>query len=143
MGNGHGFFNRLQYRLAVFMQGRYGPDQVYRAMLVLYAVLLLGHVLTRWFGLVIAEWVLLGVILWRCFSRNIPARQRENALWLRFCGRCREKVRLLRCRFRDRRTHVYRTCPHCRAVVRLPRTRKGSRVCNCPRCRRDFSVRIR
>ncbi len=143
MGNGNGFFSRLQYRLAVFMQGRYGPDQLYRAMLVLYAVLLVFHVLTRRTAFLVAEWVILVLLLWRCFSRNIAARQKENALWLRFCGRCREKARLLRCRFRDRRTHVYRTCPHCHAVVRLPRAQKGSKVCNCPRCRRDFPVRIR
>ena len=143
MGNGNGFFSRLQYRLAVFMQGRYGPDQLYRAMLVLYAVLLVFHVLTRRTAFLVAEWVILVLLLWRCFSRNIAARQKENALWLRLCGRCREKARLLRCRFRDRRTHVYRTCPHCHAVVRLPRAQKGSKVCNCPRCRRDFSVRIR
>ena len=143
MGNGNGFFSRLQYRLAVFMQGRYGPDQLYRAMLVLYAVLLVFHVLTRWTVFLVAEWVILVLLLWRCFSRNIAARQKENALWLRLCGRCREKARLLRCRFRDRRTHVYRTCPHCHAVVRLPRAHQGSKVCNCPRCRRDFPVRIR
>lgn len=142
MGYMRGFFAKLQYKFAVFMQGRYGTDALYKAMMILYVVLLVLHVFTRFWPLSLLIWVLLGWMMFRCFSKNIPARQRENATWLRFTQWCRGKWRLMKNRWRDRRTHVYRTCPHCRAVIRLPRTKKGERVCNCPRCRKDFSVKI-
>ena len=36
-------------------------------------------------------------------------------------------------KFRDRKTHVYRKCPHCKAQIRLPKV-KGEHKCACPKC---------
>ena len=143
MGYMRGFLAKLQYKFALFMQGRYGPDQLYRALLVVYAVVLVLHLLTRWWPLSILEWLILVWMLFRCFSKNTIARQKEIAAWLRLEGRVRSFWRLTKNRWRDRHTHVYRHCPHCKVVVRLPRSKKGDRVCNCPHCRRDFPVKIR
>ena len=143
MGYMRGFLAKLQYKFAIFMQGRYGPDALYRAMLVAYVVLLVLQLITRWWPIGLLEWLLLCWMLFRVFSMNIAARQKENAAWLRVFEKVRSWWRLTRNRWRDRRTHVYRRCPHCQAVVRLPRSKKGDRVCNCPRCRTDFPVKIR
>ena len=43
--------------------------------------------------------------------------------------------------FADRKTHRYRTCPHCKATVRL-RYKKGNHTVCCPKCRKDFNVKI-
>lgn len=142
-----GFFSRLAYKFACFMQGRNGADSLYRAMFVAFLIVAVVRWFVFWKPLAIALWALSGALvfgmLFRCFSRNLYARRRENEWWLRLTRRVRGWGKLMRNRWRDRRTHVFRRCPFCDAVVRLPRTKKGKRVCNCPRCRRDFGVKIR
>ena len=142
-----GFFSRLLYKFACFMRGRNGADNLYRASLVVFLILTIVRLFVFWMPLALALYVLSGLLvvwmLFRCFSRNLAARRRENEWWLRQTRRVRSWWKLLRNRWRDRRTHVYRRCPYCDAVVRLPRLKKGKRVCNCPRCRRDFGVKIR
>ena len=77
-----------------------------------------------------------GMIVWlffRMFSRNIPARRRENE---KFCG----FFKLRKNKFRDRKTHVYRKCPKCKAMLRLPKS-KGKHYVVCPRCKNRFEVK--
>lgn len=127
------------------MYGRYGTDTlnkvylgVYIAVVLLYsivslfltdpaasAILILSYLLT--------STALIVIIFFRMFSRNVVKRRRENEA---FCG----FFRLLRNRFRDRKTHVYRKCPQCRAVLRLPRA-KGKHSVICPRCKNRFRVK--
>lgn len=45
-------------------------------------------------------------------------------------------------KLRDRKTHVYRECPFCHAVLRLPK-RSGIHPVRCPRCREQFSVTVK
>ena len=85
----------LRYRLAILMQGRYGSDQLSRFLSILVIVLIAFdwianaflafpgvRVFVRYSGIVYA--VLLFVIYFRTFSRNIPARQRENRWFVKF-----------------------------------------------------------
>lgn len=129
------------------MYGRYGGDTLnkvylwtYVAATILYFVSVLfisdDAVKTRtavWICYLIVSVLLLALIFFRMFSRNIAKRRRENE---RFCG----FFKLIRNRVRDRKTHVYRKCPKCRAVLRLPRA-KGKHNVVCPRCRERFRVR--
>ena len=39
------------------------------------------------------------------------------------------------------RTHIYKKCPNCHAVLRLPR-RKGKHTTVCPNCSKEFKVRV-
>ena len=143
-------------KLARFMYGRYGNDELYFALFVATLILLftgavcsvLGHVA---FALTVIGWVLyvcaLALMVWtiyRTFSRNLSARQRENQAYLRL----REKLRKP---FRkaarpvippDTDTHVFRACPHCSAVLRLPRE-AGRHTVRCPRCQKPFTVKVR
>ena len=77
--------------------------------------------------------ILIFVIFYRIFSRNIQKRRQENE---KFCG----FFKLIRNRFRDRKTHVYRKCPKCKAVLRLPKA-KGKHTVVCPRCKNRFEVK--
>lgn len=134
MGN---FKNKL-YR---FMYGRYGADQLGKFMLIAALVLLVVYTVLTLF----VDWVWLDLTVWivyitlfvmsicRMFSRNIAKRRRENE---RFCG----FFKLRKNKFKDRKTHVYRKCPKCGAVLRLPRA-KGKHPVVCPRCKNRFTVR--
>ena len=139
MGN---FKNKI-YR---FMYGRYGGDTLNRVLLWVYVAVMVVYFVVSLFLPVGSKarqivWLCytllsVGLIVWiffRMFSRNIAKRRRENE---RFCG----FFKLWRNRVRDRKTHVYRKCPKCRAVLRLPRA-KGKHTVVCPRCRERFRVR--
>ena len=133
---------RFQMALMRFMSGRYGVDALGRAFLWLYfGVLVLNLFFGSWI-LLLLELAVLVVWFGRILSRNTVARVRENEWYLAKTARIRAWARLQKNRWRDRKTHVYRTCPHCKAVVRLPKTKRGNRTCCCPRCRRDFAVKI-
>lgn len=133
---------RFAEKLARFFAGRYGLDALGKCLLAVYFVLVVINSFTGMWVLLLLE---LAVLVWwmtRVLSRNIPARVRENDWFLTRTARVRQWGRLQRNRWRDRKTHVYRTCPHCKAVVRLPRTKRGRHTCDCPRCRREFPVTI-
>jgi len=133
MGN---FKNKL-YR---FMYGRYGTDTLNKVLTGIYiGWVLLYIILSIWIRSTILYLVylvtttaLIIIIFWRMFSRNIAKRKRENN---KFCG----FFRLRRNKFRDRKTHVYRKCPRCHAVLRLPKAR-GKHNVICPRCENRFEV---
>ena len=62
----------------------------------------------------------------RMYSRNVEARRRENARWIGFCNRVKD---------RDNR---YFKCPRCRQMVRVPRG-KGTINIRCPKCGTQFT----
>ena len=136
------FFRRIGYGLRNLMYGRNGTDKLCYVLLVLYVLLWISSIVVAQFRLVIAVYVitalqLLVLFYWifRVFSRNVVKRRREVD---RFFGFFRNK----RNRFRDRKTHVYKKCPHCKAMLRLPK-KKGKHTVCCPACRERFSVKIR
>ena len=118
-------FERMRAALQRFMAGRSGVDQLNIALLILGMAL---SVIGSFSGLGIVytlAYVPLLFGLYRMFSRNLAARQRENA-WL---------LGLLR-RLKDR-THRYFRCPKCRQMVRVPKG-KGKISIRCPKCGENF-----
>lgn len=124
-----------------FFAGRYGTDTLGKTtMWVLVGLLVLDLILnfvtdSPWVDLIltILVWGLLIWMYFRMMSRNIAKRRRENEA---FCG----FFKLIRNRFRDRKTHVYRKCKYCKAVLRLPKAR-GKHTVRCPRCQKLFETR--
>ena len=129
------------------MYGRNGSDTLgkfllwcYIAVVLIYSIvsLFIPSTATKVSGILTLVYVLLTgalvvLIFHRIFSRNVLKRRQENQ---KFCG----FFKLLRNRFRDRKTHVYRKCPKCHAVLRLPKA-KGKHAVICPRCRERFQVK--
>ena len=123
------------------MYGRNGSDTLGKFLLGCYvAVVLIYSVVSLFIPstatklcYVILTCALVVLIFHRLLSRKVLKRRQENQ---RFC----DFFKLLRNRFRDRKTHVYRKCPKCRAVLRLPKA-KGKHAVICPRCRERFQVK--
>jgi uncharacterized membrane protein YbhN (UPF0104 family) len=132
---------KIKSMLYKFMYGRYGTDTLGNVMLISYIVITLLYtfigffVSSVWFD--IAVWILSSalviMIVCRLFSRKIAKRRKENE---KFCG----FFRLRKNKFKDRKTHVYRKCPKCKAVLRLPKA-KGKHTVVCPRCKERFTVK--
>lgn len=136
-------FQRFLNTMARFMQGRYGTDRLNRFLFVLYFVLWLVAGLFRrapW-GWVfsILLWAVLAVLLWRTLSRNIPRRQAEEQWFLRWWGPAQGWLSRQWLRLKDVRRYRYRTCPACKAHLRLP-VKRGRRTVTCHRCRAQFKT---
>lgn len=132
---------KLKNKLYRFMYGRYGTDTLSKVMLGVYLVFVIVctvlsfFVESIWFAIFYyaAASAMIFWMFFRMFSRNIAARRREND---RFCG----FFKLRKNKFRDRKTHVYRKCHSCGAVLRLPKA-KGKHFVVCPRCKNRFEVK--
>ena len=132
---------KIKSALYKFMYGRYGADTLGNCMLITYFVMIILQTFLALFVKSAAfhiTWQIvaytLGIFaMCRMFSRKIEKRRRENQRFVGF-------FKLTKNKFRDRKTHVYRTCPSCKATLRLPRA-KGEHTVVCPRCKNRFTVR--
>lgn len=138
LNGGYGVKKKFKH----FMIGRYGLDQLYIGMLVLYFVLLF---LSRWFMPALmtgAMTIVITLAVFRMFSKNISVRQRENAVYLSVINRVKQTVRQMVRRLNDLPSKRYRECPACGVTLRLPRKR-GKHKTSCPKCGMSFEVTIK
>jgi len=133
--------NQWKQKIIAFMYGRYGVDTLYYALNVFWLVCLFLGVLTGMVLFHLLAWLALGYMTFRMFSRNYAKRRRENELFLRCWNPVKGFFKLQWTRIRDCRTSVYRKCPACRSVLRLPH-RRGKHTAVCPRCANRFDVHI-
>ena len=124
-----------------FMYGRNGADQLGMATLVVGIVLDIVSMFMRTvaarriLGIVTA--VLLFVLLFRMFSRNLQKRRAENAWFLqKIFYPVQHTFNGKKQRIQDKE-HKYFTCPNCRTVCRVPKG-KGKIVITCPKCRTEI-----
>lgn len=125
------------------MAGRYGLDQLGRALNVAAIVLLLLSLLTgRSSSAGSILWVLailsLAWGIYRAMSRNGERRRRENAAWLRCSGKLTGHVRGAKQRFQQRKEYRFFRCPSCGTWLRVPRG-KGKVNITCRQCGERFT----
>jgi hypothetical protein len=132
---------KFKNKLARFFYGRYGADTlnnvltgIYLSWLITFSIvdIFVNSIIFSIIGWLVTV-AIFALVMFRMMSRNIYKRRRENE---KFCG----FFKLQRNKFRDRKTHVYRKCPSCKAVLRLPKA-KGKHTVVCPRCKNRFDVK--
>ncbi len=123
------------------MYGRYGADQLSNFILWVYIALFVINLFVSSALIYLAAVALMIWTFYRMFSRNIAARNKENLKFLAIKRKFTSFFKLLFDRIRDARKKVYKRCPECRAIVRLPR-KGGKHSATCPKCRKSFSLRI-
>ena len=123
-------FRKIGDQFRNFMIGRYGSDKLNTYLLGAGVVLMLigamfggKSALASWCSLLC--YVPLIWCIFRMYSRNIQARQRENAAVQNFLSHLKDK------------DHRYFRCPRCRQTVRVPRGR-GKINIRCPKCSERF-----
>ena len=133
---------RFRNWLARSMTGRYGTDQLNRALNFATLVLLVLSLFIGRSGFGSLIWLLaLAGLIWgtfRTFSRNILKRQRENDAYLGLTRKTRERFRGARDRFRQRKDYRFFRCPSCRTWLRVPRG-KGKLNITCRQCGERFT----
>ena len=128
-------------RITSFFQGRYGFDSLSYFLLflsILFSILGIFFLSEVFY---IIDIILYGFVIYRCFSKNFVLRANENRRFLGIFRSIKSFFSLQKRIFKDRKTHVYRTCPKCKATIRLPK-KKGSHTVRCPKCSERFDVKI-
>ncbi len=133
--------NRLRNKLISFMYGRYGVDELYIFLLVLYFALFILNCFLSSIVINAISLVALFFAIFRSMSKNYPKRRRENELFLKLYRPIKSEAILLKDRIKDFRTARYRKCPHCRITIKLP-NKKGKHTVVCPKCRERMNVNI-
>ena len=133
----------MKERLRRFMQGRYGVDELSRAMLIGTVVC---FILT-WFTSGIIEtivytvgWAIMIYSYVRMFSRNHTKRWTENQKYLSFKNRIIGNFNRQKNYAQQRKTHRIYSCPGCKQKIRVPKG-KGKIEISCPKCRTKFVKR--
>ena len=128
-------------RVAAFMAGRYGFDRLYYFLLTICLLLIVINLFVGSYIIGLIENGLFIYAIYRVLSRNMYKRQQENEKFIKLSEKPRKHFNLVKCRVRDRKTHVYRKCPSCKNNLRLPK-QKGAHTVVCPCCKHRFDVTI-
>lgn len=123
-----------------FLPSHFQPDALFWTLAGIFVSL------TVWGGIFSSLVLLLAAVLFaaltvfRFFSGNYPARQKENRVFLRVVTAPVRGVMWLaeKC---DRRHYRFR-CPGCSAALRAPR-KKGTHTVTCPECGMKIPLDIR
>ena len=120
---------KLSGGLTRFMAGRYGTDKLNSVILwtgvaVVFVAIFVPDPLPN-LMLHMLAYVLMGIAIFRTFSRNTYKRYRENRRFLMLIDRIKD------------RDHKYFDCPRCHQPVRVPRG-KGKIAITCPKCKEKF-----
>lgn len=131
------FFYRISSAAARFMYGRYGSDQLNMALLAAYLLvwlvqLPLGRFHAVRMALEAVSLVLVLIVLFRTFSRNLERRRAENAKFLNWWLPVKNRIAIARQRRQDK-DHKYFVCKDCKTVCRVP-AGKGRVEITCPKC---------
>lgn len=130
----------FRYRFMQFMSGRYGSDETFFVLVVIASVLAMVNVVLRSAILQLIVYALTALALWRSLSRNLEARRAENRRVKTAVSKIKQSMEERKRRSFDT-THIYKKCPACKAVLRLPK-KKGKHTTVCPKCSHKFKVRV-
>jgi len=120
-----------------FMIGRYGPDHLNIAMIIVSLILSLIHGIFYIVPIVYVSYAILALALFRMLSRNVTRRRAENDKFIRYWWPIKTKVSRTILRIKNQKTHKFIRCPSCRNTLRVPRG-KGKLQITCPKCGERF-----
>lgn len=131
----------MKQRLARFMIGRNGNDQLNLFLLGLDVALLIAASFVRGGAgraLYLLTFALLGLTYFRMLSRNLVRRRQENARYLHFQYRLSAWVKLRREKWVQRKDYKFFTCPSCKTTLRVPRGHGKIKIV-CRKCGNSFT----
>lgn len=130
----------MKDRIARFMIGRNGNDQLNLFLLVSSVVLLIVGSFTG--GIIrsvlrLAAFVFLAFTYYRMLSKDVYKRREENGKYLQIRYRVFAKLKALKERWVQRKDYKFFQCPSCHAVLRVPRGRGKIKIV-CRKCGNTF-----
>ncbi|MDO4816069.1 MAG: hypothetical protein Q4A83_05635 [Bacillota bacterium] len=131
----------MREKLARFMAGRYGNDQLNKTMAIASCVGLLLSLIFRGSRISTTFWllavVLLVLVYVRMMSKNRYKRIDENNKYLKFTYNLSGFFRIQKERWVQRNDYKFFKCPGCGTTLRVPRG-KGKISIVCKKCGNSF-----
>ena len=142
-----GFFQRMGMAVARFMYGRNGVDQLNRALATVYLILFfVGMLISNLlksdalaYVFTVLENILVLILLFRTFSKNLYKRRAENQRWVNWWWKIKSNNAGAKARHADK-DHKYFTCKQCKTICRVP-VGKGKIIITCPKCRAQIQAK--
>lgn len=132
---------KFQDKIYKFMYGRYGIDELYSFLFVVYFILIIIDLFIKNDILFGIELIILTLTFYRCFSKNISRRRKENEIYLKLKKKVLKPFRNIKRNYKDRDCYIYKKCNRCHTTLRLPLpTKKGLRYAKCPSCKKRVRV---
>lgn len=113
--------------------GRYGIDSLSQFIVGVAIVLTLLGFFTGWSILSTVALVLLILSLFRCYSKNLAQRSKENDTFQRLIEQPKRYLAVARKAWVNRKTTRYFKCKNCGTFLSVPRGKGKLRV-TCPTC---------
>lgn len=122
-------------KIQKFMIGRYGPDELYNFLLKLYLLIFIINLFFNSNILNIIELLVIIIMFYRFFSKNIYNRKKENIKYLKLKNQLLKPLKNIKRNFKDRDYYVYKKCPKCKTTLKLPLPpKRGVQHTKCPNC---------
>lgn len=127
-------------KLAEWMAGRNGSDELGICVAVVALLLLLVNIFVHSIILSVFALLLIGYSCWRLFSRNVEARETENVVFCDFVSPILPWFRNPAAATKEFHDFKHLACPECGQRVRVPR-KKGKIRITCPKCQAKFEAK--
>lgn len=122
------------------MYGRYGMDDLNKALLFFAAIIfLLSSLISlifRFPWIIIIAYLALGFMIFRLLSKDQYQREKENIFYRTHFANVKKKFAKYKLMLTDKR-HKYFNCPSCKATMRVPKG-KGKIEIRCKNCGQSF-----
>ncbi len=125
--------SQWKYKMAQWMMGRYGIDQLTQALMIAGCAVVLVNFFAHSGVLSTIALLLMGWGLFRCYSRNIAARAKELAKYQELMVKPKAWWRLTNKKWVNRKTTLYFKCKGCGSILNVPKGKGKLRV-TCPKC---------
>lgn len=130
---GNGRNQNWQMRMAQWMQGRYGIDELTQGLMIFGCALIVINFILNSTILSLLSLLSFAFAIFRTLSRNFNARGRELKKFQEIMKRPKAWWRLTNKRYENRHTTLYFKCKGCGTILNVPKG-KGKLLVTCPKC---------
>ena len=110
-------------RIYKFMNGRYGPDELYLFLFKIYLIILITNLFLNSKILTYLELITIIIIFFRFFSKNISKRTKENKTYLKYKNKVYSFFKEKQKKIKKNNNYIYKKC-HKRLKVLCLRSEK-------------------
>lgn len=122
------------------LYGRNGIDELGLFTIWIYIIISIINLVTNSFIGDLSALLLVVLILFRMLSKNFTARQKENNIFKKITNFIFKPFENLKRNIKDKE-HVYKKCPKCKTVLKLPLpSKKGIQKAKCPKCKKSLTL---
>lgn len=130
----------MRDKIIRFMQGRNGPDDLYIFLFSIYMVLFLINIFVDLKFLDVIELIVIILMFYRFFSKNIYNRNKENKAFLKLKRQTKNKLENIKNYFKET-NYIYKKCKKCKATLKFPMPyERGIKKVKCPKCGYKFKM---